>query len=83
METGGASPEDDQKTVLKKIFRQTLERTREKKEIFGINVMVAVEMKEWAELIIDTIMEVRKEDPEMEKRFKVLVTSAGDPLPWT
>jgi enoyl-[acyl-carrier protein] reductase II len=29
------------------------------------------------------MMKVREEDPEMKKRFKVLVTSAGDPLPWT
>ena len=83
VETGGGSPEDDQKTVLKKIFRQTLEKTREKKGIFGVNVMVAVEMKDWAELIIDTMIELREQDPEMKERFKILVTSAGDPLPWT
>ncbi|RPJ35612.1 MAG: hypothetical protein EHM27_16620 [Deltaproteobacteria bacterium] len=79
----GGSSEDDQKTVLKKIFRQTLEKTREKKGIFGVNVMVAVEMKDWAELIIDTMIELREQDPEMKERFKILVTSAGDPLPWT
>ena len=83
VETGGASLEDDHKTVLKKIFRQTLEGTRAKKGIFGVNVMVSAEMKDWAELIINTMIEVREEDPEMKERFQVLVTSAGDPLPWT
>jgi enoyl-[acyl-carrier protein] reductase II len=83
VETGGASLEDDDKTVLKKIYRQTLEGTREKQGIFGVNVMVSEEMKSWTELIVDTMIEVREEDPEMKKRFEILVTSAGDPLPWT
>lgn len=83
VETGGAAVEDDQKTVLKKIFRQTLEGTRAKHGIFGVNVLVSEEMKEWAELIVDTMIQARNEDAEMRERFRVLVTSAGDPLPWT
>jgi NAD(P)H-dependent flavin oxidoreductase YrpB (nitropropane dioxygenase family) len=83
VETGGASLGDDDKTVLKKIYRQTLEGTRQKQGIFGVNVMVSEEMKSWAELIVDTMIEVREEDPEMKKRFEILITSAGDPLPWT
>jgi len=83
VETGGASLEDDQKTVLKKIFRQTLEGTREKRGVFGVNMLVSEEVKEWAELTVDTMIQVREEDPEMKERFRVLVTSAGDPLPWT
>jgi enoyl-[acyl-carrier protein] reductase II len=34
-------------------------------------------------LIINTMMEVREDDAEMKDRFRVLVTSAGDSLPWT
>lgn len=83
VEAGGATLEDDEKTVMKKIYRQTLEGTREKKGIFGINVMVSAEMRESAEMIIDTVIEAREEDPEMKERFRVLVSSAGDPLPWT
>jgi NAD(P)H-dependent flavin oxidoreductase YrpB (nitropropane dioxygenase family) len=80
--TGGASMEDDKKTVLQKIFRQTLEGTREKKGIFGVNVMVSTEERRNAEVIIDAAIRARKEDPEMEERFRVLFTSAGDPMPW-
>jgi NAD(P)H-dependent flavin oxidoreductase YrpB (nitropropane dioxygenase family) len=83
VETGGASTEDDQKTVLKKIFRQTLEQTRDQRGIFGVNVLVSEEMKAWAELTVDTMIEARDQAPEMRERFRVLVTSAGDPLPWT
>ncbi len=83
IETGGASVEDDQQTALKKIFRQTLEGTRDKRGIFGVNMLVSEEMKPWAELTLDTMIQAREEDPEMRERFRVLVTSAGDPLPWT
>lgn len=81
--SGGADPKDDKETILRTIFKNTLEATRKSQGIFGINVMVAAEMKEDAEFIIGTVLKVREEDPEMKKRFKVLVTSAGDPLPWS
>lgn len=80
--TGGADPEADHETILRTIFQQTLDQTRETQGIFGINVMVSAEMREVAELIVKTMIKAREEDPEMRKRFKVLVTSAGDPLPW-
>lgn len=83
VETGGASVEDDQRTALRKIFQQTLEGTRAKRGIFGVNMLVSEEMKEWAELTLDTMIEAREKDPEMRERFRVLVTSAGDPLPWS
>ena len=28
------------------------------------------------------IKELREADPEMKRRFRVLVTTAGDPMPW-
>lgn len=80
--TGGADPNADKETILRTIFQQTLDQTRDSQGIFGINVMVSAEMREYAELIIKTVFKAREEDPEMKKRFKALVTSAGDPLPW-
>lgn len=81
--TGGADPEADKETILRTIFRQTLEQTRESQGIFGINVMVSAELMDAAKLIVQTMIKAREEDPEMKKRFRVLVTSAGDPLPWS
>ncbi len=81
--TGGATLEDDKNTALKKIFRQTLQGTRKNKGIFGVNVMVSAELKDKANEIIDAAIQVREEDPEMKERFRVMFTSAGDPLPWT
>ncbi len=80
--SGGADPEDDPEAILRTIFQQTLEQTRASQGIFGVNVMVSAEMREVAELAVRTMIKVREEEPEMKKRFKVLVTSAGDPLPW-
>ncbi|MCJ7771745.1 MAG: nitronate monooxygenase [Desulfobacterales bacterium] len=81
-ETGGASPDDDKETIFRKIFKQTLEGTKEKKGIFGINVMVSAELQESAEFIINTAIAAREENPELKDQFKVIFTSAGDPLPW-
>ena len=81
-ETGGASFDDDKVTILRKIFNQTLEGTKEKKGIFGVNVMVSAELIEEATLIIDTAIKATEENPEMKEHFKVIFTSAGDPLPW-
>jgi NAD(P)H-dependent flavin oxidoreductase YrpB (nitropropane dioxygenase family) len=80
--TAGATLDDDKSSVLQKIFRQTLDGTREKKGIFGLNVMVSAEERGNAELIIDAAIKAREEDPEMKERFSVMFTSAGDPMPW-
>ena len=81
-ETGGASPDDDRETIFRKIFKQTFEGTKATGGIFGINVMVSAELKEISEFIINTAIKAREENPEMKERFKVLFTSAGDPMPW-
>jgi NAD(P)H-dependent flavin oxidoreductase YrpB (nitropropane dioxygenase family) len=81
-ETGGASPDDDQETIFRKIFKQTFENTKASGGIFGMNVMVSAELRETADMIIGTAIKAREENPEMKQRFKVLFTSAGDPMPW-
>ena len=80
----GADPEKATPIeILKKSYYKVLAATKESKGIFGVNCMVSEEMRGMAEDIIKATIEVRDEDPEMKRRFKVLVTSAGDPLPWT
>jgi enoyl-[acyl-carrier protein] reductase II len=81
IETCGASLDEDKITVLKMIFRNTLEGTRAQQGIFGLNTLVSEEFRERAIENIYIASEVRDEDPEMEERFRVMVTSAGDPLP--
>ncbi|MGD9559505.1 MAG: NAD(P)H-dependent flavin oxidoreductase [Oscillospiraceae bacterium] len=80
---GADADKDDHETIIRKMFMKAFEETKASQGIFGVNVMVASEMKEWADLIIGTMIKLRNENPEMKKRFKVLYTSAGDPLPWS
>lgn len=80
--TAGADPKEDTKSILEKAFQQASEGTKESGGIFGVNVMVSNEMREHAELVIQTAIEAREKDPTLKDRFKVVFTSAGDPLPW-
>jgi enoyl-[acyl-carrier protein] reductase II len=68
--------------VLKKILYQTKEATREQGGIFGVNVMVSAEMMESAKELVRSVLEAREEDPDLRQRLRVIITSAGDPLPW-
>lgn len=77
-----ASPDDDLPTALEKVLKRTYRLTKDKGGVFGINVMVAAEMAAEAKIIIDTAIRVREENPDMKKSFKVIFTSAGDPVGW-
>lgn len=78
-----AEETDDDVTVFKKMFCRVFEETKESQGIFGANVMVSAEMLPNAMNVMRALQEVRNENPEMKKRFKVLITSAGDPMRWT
>jgi NAD(P)H-dependent flavin oxidoreductase YrpB (nitropropane dioxygenase family) len=44
--------------------------------------MVSAEIVEYAHIMIDTAIRVREENPDMKNNFKVIFTSAGDPVGW-
>ena len=44
-QTGGADPEADPETIMRSIYQQTLDETKESQGIFGVNVMVSAEMR--------------------------------------
>ncbi len=44
--------------------------------------MVSTEVLPAAQVMIDTAIRVREENPDMKNHFKVMYTSAGDPLGW-
>jgi enoyl-[acyl-carrier protein] reductase II len=80
--TGEADAEDDMGTVLEKVLKRTYRLVKDKGGIFGINVMVSTEVLPASHIMIDTAIRVLKENPDMKKHFKVIFTSAGDPLGW-
>ncbi len=80
--TGEANPDDDMATVLEKVLKRTYRLVKDKGGIFGTNVMVSAELKDKAQVMIDTAIRVREENPDIKNHFKVMFTSAGDPLGW-
>ena len=80
VETAGANVDDDMATVLEKVLKRTYNLVKDKGGIFGINVMVSAELRQYAQVMIDTAIRVRQENPDIKKHFKVIFTSAGDPV---
>ena len=80
--TAGADYDDDIPTVMEKLLKRTYNLVKDKGGIFGINVMVSAEVLRHSHVIIDTAIKVREENPDIKKHFKVIFTSAGDPLGW-
>ncbi|MFH2129777.1 MAG: nitronate monooxygenase [bacterium] len=80
--TGNADPNADMEDILRQALDQACEGTKESGGVFGLNVMVSGPMIEDATKLINTAIAYREEHPEVKDRFKVIFTSAGDPLPW-
>lgn len=82
VESGEASMDDDMAGVLASVLKRTYRLTKDQGGIFGINVMVSAELVEKSKVLIETAIKVREQNPEMKNHFKVIFTSAGDPVPW-
>jgi NAD(P)H-dependent flavin oxidoreductase YrpB (nitropropane dioxygenase family) len=82
VETGEANPNDDMAGVLTSVLKRTYRLTKDRGGVFGINVMVSAELVHLSTILIDTAIKVVNEIPDMKKHFKVIFTSAGDPMPW-
>ena len=50
--------------------------------VFGVNCPVAMEFISVAKRLIKGIIEAHNESEEVRKKLRVIITSAGDPLPW-
>ncbi len=82
VDSGEANRDDDMATVLEKVLKRTYRLVKDKGGIFGINVMVSAELVEYSNIMIETAIKVREENPDMKNHFKVIFTSAGDPVGW-
>ncbi|MGD0114615.1 MAG: nitronate monooxygenase [Dehalococcoidia bacterium] len=80
--TAGADYDDDMPTVIEKVLKRTYNLVKDKGGIFGINVMVSAEVVDRSRVIVDTAIKVCEENPDIKRHFKVIFTSAGDPLGW-
>ncbi len=80
VETAEANFDDDTATVLEKVLKRTYRLVKDKGGIFGVNVMVSAEYRTQAKAMIDTVIRVCEENPDIRSHFKVIFTSAGDPV---
>ena len=69
--------------LTRPLIERVKEATREANGIFGINCMVSAEMVQGAAEIIKAALDAREEDADVKERLRVIITSAGDRLPWT
>jgi len=81
-DTGEANRDDDMATVLASVLKRTHRLVKDQGGVFGPNVMVSAELKEYSKIMIETAIKVREENPEMKNTLKVMYTSAGDPMGW-
>lgn len=82
LDLGPLAPErGDPKEVIKKWIRETREATKKQGGVFGVNIMVSAEIKDQAKEFIEAAIE-GWDDSDVRKGFKVIITSAGDPVPW-
>jgi enoyl-[acyl-carrier protein] reductase II len=77
-----ANENDDIPTVMEKLIKRTYRLVKDKGGVFGFNVMVSAEVLKYSHEIIDTAIRVREANPDIKKHFKVIFTSAGDPVGW-
>jgi enoyl-[acyl-carrier protein] reductase II len=68
--------------VLKKVLTRALRATSESQGILGINCLVSAEMLPAVGEILQAAIDARKENEDTGDRMGVIITSAGDPVPW-
>ncbi|MHA1933980.1 MAG: NAD(P)H-dependent flavin oxidoreductase [Candidatus Thorarchaeota archaeon] len=74
---------DSPAVILQKSIEAVTKGTRSSNGIFGVNVPVAAEFILASKMFVETLVEARESDSDIERRLRVLVTSAGNPTPWS
>ncbi|MFX0187350.1 MAG: NAD(P)H-dependent flavin oxidoreductase [Candidatus Hodarchaeota archaeon] len=71
------------KEIVKKVIQYVYDKLEDYPDAkFGVNVPVAADFDYVAKRLVQGIIEILNNKPEIKKKLVVLVTSAGDPLPW-
>ena len=77
---GEGTPEE----LLERSMDRVLSEIRENDDArFGVNIPVSEEFIPTSARLIHYLVKRIQEDPEARKKCTVIVTSAGDPLPWS
>jgi enoyl-[acyl-carrier protein] reductase II len=74
--------DDPPLVILQKSIEAVATGTRASGGVFGVNVPVAAEFIMVSEMFVRQVIEAREADSDVERRLRVLITSAGNPKPW-
>ncbi|MFW9812646.1 MAG: NAD(P)H-dependent flavin oxidoreductase [Candidatus Thorarchaeota archaeon] len=74
---------DPPAVILQKSIEAVTKETRSSKGIFGVNVPVAAEFILASKMFVEQTIESCKADSDTERALRVVVTSAGNPKPWS
>ncbi len=75
--------DDPPSVLLQKSMEAVAKRTKSSGGIFGVNVPVSAEFLLASKLFVEQVIEARNGDSDIERQLRVLITSAGNPTPWT
>ncbi len=71
------------KEILKRVIEHVYSNLKDSPDAkFGVNIPVSGDFIFAARRFMQGVIELLTEKPEMRKNLKVIITSAGDPLPW-
>lgn len=82
-EKRGINMEGTPRNILKQVIFFVYEKLADYPNAkFGVNIPVSTQWATMSEEFLKAVIEVFNEKPEIKEKLKVVVTSAGDPLPW-
>jgi NAD(P)H-dependent flavin oxidoreductase YrpB (nitropropane dioxygenase family) len=76
---GGGKPKDILKRVIEHVYNNVKDTPNAK---FGVNIPVSSEFSFAAKRFMLGVIEILNDKPEIRENLTVVITSAGDPLPW-
>ncbi len=74
---------DPPAVILQKSIETVTKQTRSSGGIFGVNVPVASEFILASKMFVEQTIESCRSDSDTERSLRVVVTSAGNPKPWS
>ncbi|MGY5864875.1 MAG: nitronate monooxygenase [Candidatus Thorarchaeota archaeon] len=74
---------DPPAVILQKSIEAVTRETRSSNGIFGVNIPVAAEFILASKMFVEQTIESCKADSDTERSLRIVVTSAGNPKPWS
>ena len=74
---------DPPPVILRKSIEAVTKNTKASDGVFGVNIPVASEFILASDIFMNATVEACEEDSDIERSLRVVITSAGNPKPWS